>query len=453
LIARPINPLDLAVRRGGAVSVDSGVNVLVVDDHLDMANLVAGKLAEQGWRARVAGSGSAALAVLAEHTPDLVVTDLRMPGADGLDVLDASQARDPAVPVIVMTAFGEVATAVEAMRRGAWHFVVKPIRLTELVGHARRALAERGVRRPAPLLGGSPAIQDVVRKIARVAPASAPVLVRGETGTGKELVARAIHDASGRRELVAVNCTSLPEGLVESELFGHARGAFTGAVGAHAGVFVQADGGTLFLDEIGDMPLALQAKLLRVLQDGEVRAIGGDAPRKVDVRVIAATHQDLEARVRTGQFREDLFYRLDVVPITVPPLRDRLEDLPLLAEHLFARARATSPHSVARRLAPDLVAALARYAWPGNVRELANVMERLAISAEREELTAVDLEALAPHVCGARSDGRDGRLATIREITDDHIARVLAHCGGNKPRAAQILGVDLSTIYRRAKRR
>jgi two-component system response regulator HydG len=431
-------------------------NVLVADDHVEMAELIANKLDQHGWRTRVADSGRAAVAALTEDPPDLVLTDLRMPGVDGFDVLEASHARDPNIPVIVMTAFGEIASAVEAMRRGAWHFVVKPIRLAEIVAHARRALAQRGRRSSGQLVGTSAAMRDLARQIDRVARSSAPVLVRGETGTGKELVAHAIHRASDRRDrpFVAINCTSMPEGLAESELFGHVRGAFTGATDARTGVFVQADRGTLLLDEIGDMPLALQAKLLRVLQEGELRPVGAETTCRVDVRVIAATHQDLEARVRAGTFRADLFYRLDVVPITIAPLRDRTEDLTALVEHFFTIARTREPHATARRFAPEALAALARYPWPGNVRELANLVERLAVNAEAETIELADLRAVAPHLQAESPACSDGeRLATLREVEDRYITHVLELCGGNKVKAAEVLGVDPSTLYRRIKPR
>ncbi len=438
------------------MSTQPATSVLVADDHLDMAKMLASKLADDGWKTRVVDSGTAAVAALEEHQPDLVLTDLRMPGLDGLGVLDAVRTRDPRVPVILMTAFGDVTTAVEAMRRGAWHFVTKPVRLADIVAHARRAVAQRVASDSVRLVGDGPAMRALARTIARVGPSSAPVLVRGETGTGKELVARAVHAASDRRlqPFVAVNCTALPESLAESELFGHARGAFTGALAARAGLFAQADGGTLFLDEIGDMPMALQAKLLRVLQDGEIRPVGAEQPRRVDVRVIAATHQDLAARIRSGQFREDLYYRLDVVPIDIPPLRERREDIPALAEHFFSLARARNRHAIACRLSPDLVDLLIAYPWPGNVRELATLMERLAITAEHEELGPDQVRSLAPHLLPETSGRRPpARLAPLREIEDDHIAHVLEHCEGNKARAAEILGIDLSTLYRRARAR
>jgi two-component system response regulator HydG len=435
--------------------------VLVVDDHVEMARVIAEHLADHGLSCDVVASGAAAVAAIEAAAPDVVVTDLRMAGVDGFDVLAAARAADRDLPVILMTAFGAIDTAIEAMKRGAWHYVTKPARLDELRLHVERALGERRLRRevtalragPGPLIGRSPALRALEALIARVAPSPAPVLIRGESGTGKELVARAIHQAGPRadRAFVAVNCTALPEALLESELFGHARGAFTGAAGARPGLFVEAAGGTLFLDEIGDMAAPLQAKLLRVVQHGEVRALGTDESRQVDVRIVAATHQDLEARVKAGQFRADLFYRLNVVPIAVPPLREHPEDIPVLVRHFLERARARNPHSPVEALTPGLVSALARAPWPGNVRELENLIERLVVIATSREVGEDDLRVLAP---GAVADARGfrigaDRMATLRQVEDEYIAWVLEREGGNKTRAAEILGVDVSTIHRR----
>jgi two-component system, NtrC family, response regulator HydG len=369
----------------------------------------------------------------------------------------------------VMTAFGSVATAVEAMRRGAANYVVKPVRLDELTLHVERALEQRVFRREHQLLraetraqlgsliGKSTSIRRVYELIDRVAPSPAAVLLRGESGTGKELVARAIHERGTRRDraFVAVNCTALPESLLESELFGHTRGAFTGAAEARQGLIVGASGGTLFLDEIGDMSPPLQARLLRVLQEGEVRAVGSDAPRHVDVRILAATHQDLEARIERGEFRADLFYRLDVVPITIPPLRDRLDDVPLLATHFLERARARNPQAVVAALSSDAVTALGRYAWPGNVRELENLIERLVVIGTNEEASLADLTELAPRVVerGDRFSLPRDRLATLREVEEEYVEWMLQKCGGNKTRAAEQLGIDPSTLHRRRGKR
>jgi two-component system response regulator HydG len=439
--------------------------ILIVDDHVEMARVLAEHLTPLGHACRIEDSGNAAIESLVSEVPDLVITDLRMVNVDGLDVLTAVHAIDRDIPVIVMTAFGSVESAVEAMRRGAANYIVKPVRLDELTLHVDRALEQRTLRREHKLLraetraqlgslvGKSPVIRRVYELIDRVAPSPAAVLLRGESGTGKELVARAIHDRGPRhdRAFVAVNCTALPEALLESELFGHTRGSFTGAANARPGLIVEASGGTLFLDEIGDMSSVLQARLLRVLQSGEVRAVGSDAARHVDVRVIAATHQDLEARIERGEFRADLFYRLDVVPIVIPPLRDRLDDVPLLAAHFLDRARARNPQSTLASLSSDVLSAFARYAWPGNVRELENLIERLVVVGINAEASLADLTELAPRVLerGERFSLPRDKLATLREVEDEYIEWMIEQCGGNKTRAAEQLGVDPSTLHRR----
>jgi two-component system, NtrC family, response regulator HydG len=443
-------------------------SVLIVDDHVEMARLLADKLREEGWRPRVFDHGKAAIDSLSTAVPDLVITDLRMTEVDGLDVLDAVRAIDPDVPVIIMTAFGAIETAIEAMKRGAWHYIVKPARLDELTLHANRAFEHRTLRKVnqqlrvesrtamLALVGKSKVMRELYSLVERVALSAAPVLIRGESGSGKELVARALHDAGPRKErpFLAINCTALPESLLESELFGHTRGAFTGATSARAGLFVEASGGTLFLDEIGDMAPTLQAKLLRVVQQGEVRPVGSDESRAVDVRVIAATHQNLEDRVAEGGFRQDLFYRLNVVPIIVPPLRERLEDIPMLVDHFLARALQRNPHSPVIRLQPAIVTALTRYPWPGNVRELENLIERLVVVGTTSEIGLSELAAIAPSIHGNQerfSMPRD-RLATLREVEEEYITWAIERCGGNKTKAAEILGVNPSTLHRRARK-
>jgi two-component system, NtrC family, response regulator HydG len=443
----------------------SRARILVVDDHHEMVSLLKDRLAEEGYDVEVAEGGEEALARARKTLPDLVITDLRMEGADGLDVLAGVKALDPGVPVLIMTAFGAVESAVEAMRRGAYHYLTKPFQLREVLLYAERALAERrlrdenrALRRVAieraslgRIIGRSAAMRALYELIERVAAAAAPALILGESGAGKELVARALHFKGPRAErpFVAVNCASIPEALLESELFGHARGAFTGAGTARRGLFVEADLGTLFLDEIAEMAPALQAKLLRVIEGGEVRAVGADAPRKVDVRIVAATHQDLPQRVRDGAFRQDLYYRLNVLPLRVPPLRERPEDIPLLVEHFLARARERNPAALVRAFAPELVAALARQPWPGNVRELENAVERLVITTPREVAGPADLVADAQ--AAAPLEEARQRLVPLRQLEADYIAYVIAQCGGNKTRAAELLGIDVSTIHRREK--
>ena len=445
--------------------------VLVVDDHVEMARLLADALSDQGYTVDVATSGPEALGVVRGRVLDAVVCDLRMERVDGFDVLAAVREVDPSLPVLIMTAFGGVENAVEAMRRGATHYFTKPFRLDEVLLYVQRAIAERRLREEnralrqavgdrssyGALVGHSAPLRALYELIERVAPAQAPVLVRGESGSGKELVARALHFEGPRKAgpFVAVNCTAIPTALLESELFGHVKGSFTGATTPRRGLFLEADGGTLFLDEIGDMAPELQAKLLRVLEDGEVRAVGADASRRVDVRVVAATHQELETRVKEGRFRQDLFYRLNVVPLRVPALRERSEDIPLLVEHFLTKSRERNPRARLTGFTPEALAALAAAPWPGNVRELENLVERLAVVSVKE---TVDLATLQLHAPGVSMDAHplaqaQSRLVPLRQLEGEYIAYVVAQCGGNKTRAAEILGIDVSTIHRRERER
>ena len=447
-----------------------GARILVVDDHEEMSRLLADQLEDAGFVVDCAAGGKEALARVRAEVPDLVITDLRMEEVDGFDVLAGVHEVDPELPVVVMTAFGAIDTAVEAIKRGAYHYLTKPFQLGEVLVFVQRALEDRRVRSANEVLrravelsgagemvGTSAPMRALQEMVARVAPSAAPVLITGESGTGKELVARALHAGGGRREqpFVAVNCTAIPESLLESELFGHTRGAFSGATAARRGLFAESDGGTLFLDEIGDMPPALQAKMLRVLQDGEVRAVGSDAVRRVDVRVVAATNQDLDARVRAGRFRSDLYFRLNVVSIAVPPLRERREDVPALVETFLAQARRRNPASRARRMSGEVLERLEAYPWPGNVRELENLIERLVILCEAEEVGLEQLERFAPRLASGPFplDVAIERVVKLRELEDLYIAWVLQRCGGNKTRAAEILGIDVSTIHRRERDR
>jgi two-component system response regulator HydG len=445
-------------------------NVLVVDDHLEMTRVLAERLGDAGLAVDTATSGAEAVHRLRTGSYDAILTDLRMDSVDGLDVLAAARAVDAELPVLIMTAYGAIDSAIEAIKRGAYHYFAKPFQLDEVLVYVERAIADRRLRTAhralvkvaeertglGAMVGRGAAMQRLYAMIERVAPSSAPVLIRGESGTGKELVARALHLGGPRKErpFVAVNCTALPEQLLESELFGHVRGAFTGATATRRGLFVEAEGGTLLLDEIGDMAPALQAKLLRVLEDGEVRAVGADAPRRVDVRIVAATHQDLEERVQNGTFRADLFYRLNVITLAIPPLRERVEDIPLLVERFVRAAREKNHGTLVERLSPDALAALATAPWYGNVRELENVIERLVIMGGKPEIDRADVEHLAPQVLAAPAPpllSAKARLVSLRQLEDEYIAWVLAQCGGSKTKAAQVLGVDPSTLYRREK--
>jgi two-component system response regulator HydG len=435
--------------------------VIVVDDKLAMAETLADGLADHGYAATALGSGRAALAAL--RNADLVITDLRMPDVDGMALLEAGRAAD--VPVIVMTAFGAIDSAVEAIRRGAYHYVTKPFKLDELVVFVERALAERALRHEAVrlrrtlgedgslgnIVARSAAMQRVVALVERVAPSDVPILLVGETGAGKGLLARAIHARSPRAHapLIAVNCAALPDALLESELFGHAKGAFTGATADHAGLFAEADGGTLLLDEIGEMSSTLQAKLLHVLESKRVRPVGATRDRAVDVRVVSATHRDLARHIADGTFREDLRYRLDGITIELPALRHRRDDLPALVERFLADARARQPKSPARSVSRDAMHRLLDHPWPGNVRELAHVVERAVLLATDAEIGVDELVGLA-----SPPRARDGAV----ELTGDvepmiaiqrRYARwALDQLGGHKTRTAERLDVDVKTLNR-----
>ena len=437
-------------------------HVLVVDDELELAETLAEGLSDRGFRATAASSGRDAIARLEHDGVDVLVTDLRMGAIDGLALLTESRRLAPERPVIVMTAYGAIDTAVESIRLGAYHYLTKPFRLDELVIFLRRGLDEVRVRREAAalrrtlrdrfaattLLGNSAAMRAVRDVMERVADTSASVLLTGETGTGKGLVARALHTESRRAAapFVTVNCAALPESLLESELFGHVKGAFTGASAARAGLFAEAHGGTLFLDEIGEMTPALQARLLDVLERGVVRPIGGSRERAVDVRVIAATHRDLRRDVLAGRFREDLFYRLDVVALEVPPLRARLDDLPRLIVHFLQLAVARYPASTVRRVSAEAMARLAGYRFPGNVRELAHLIERGVLLGRADELQPSDLPAaVLSDSPGARVPFQ-GEIVPVRELQRRYAAWALEQLGGHRTRTAERLGIDAKTL-------
>ncbi|HSY38699.1 MAG TPA: sigma-54 dependent transcriptional regulator [Polyangia bacterium] len=445
------------------------LRALVVDDVLDMAQTIANDLGSAGFDTDVAADGASALQQFVKEPTDVVVTDLRMKGGDGLDLLAGLREADPNVPVIIMTAFGAVESAVEAMRRGAYHYVTKPFALETLRTLVERACRERALTREnallrrtlrsnpptRQLLGNSLPMRQLRALIAQIADATSSVLISGETGTGKELVALAIHTSGPRadRSFVAVNCAALPEHLLESELFGHARGAFTGASTSRRGMFVEAQDGTIFLDEIGDLPLALQGKLLRVLQSGEVRPVGAEATRTVNVRCVAATHKDLATLVENGQFREDLFFRLDVLRVRVPPLRERGEDIPRLVDHFLRQSLEKSSRSVLGGFEPDALDFLASCDWPGNVRQLENLIERLVVTASQPLARLEEVKrALGPATTTDPIPRLLQNPMTLQELEDRYLAGILKLVGGNKVKAAEILGVDPSTIYRREKR-
>jgi two-component system response regulator HydG len=439
--------------------------VLIADDQLAMAEMIADQLAEIGYAATPVGSGQEAARRLREEEHDALVTDLRMPDVDGLELLALSRRLAPDRPVIVMTAFSAVDTAVESIRQGAYHYITKPFKVAELALFLGRALDEAELRRESrslkralrttfalsAIVGESAAIRDLRDLLVRVADADVPVLLLGETGTGKDLAARALHAESPRcdRAFVTVNCAALPEQLLESEFFGHVKGSFTGATHHRTGLFVEADGGTLFLDEIGELAPALQGKLLQVLETGMVRAVGSNRERPVDVRVIAATHRDLRARVVEGLFREDLLYRLDVISVPIPPLRQRREDIPLLLEHFLAAARARYPKTVVERFSPEAARSLIEYFWPGNVRELKHVIERAVLLGRAPEISPADLgPAIADRASRAGEIHFGSEVLPMREMQRRYAAWALEQLGGRKMLTCEKLGIDSKTLAR-----
>jgi DNA-binding NtrC family response regulator len=448
--------------------------VLVADDKENITKLFR-RILPAGYDVVTAEDGARALALATSLDLDVIVTDLRMPGADGLTVLREAKRVQPDVEVILMTAYGTVQTAVAAMKEGAFDYLPKPFDPDEALLVVERALERKRLREQARdlrralegayrfdnLVGKSAAMQKVLELMQRAADSIATVLITGESGTGKEVVARAIHHAGprGGHRFVAVNCGAIPEALVESELFGHVRGSFTGAVADKRGLFEEADGGTIFLDEIGELPLLLQVKLTRVLQERTIRRVGATDERKVDVRIVAATHADLGAAVTAGKFREDLFYRLNIFPIQLPPLRERRDDIPALAAHLLEKHAARVTGKV-DGFTPEALSALVRYEWPGNVRELENAIERaLAVS----DAARIPVEALPEPVAAAgrpRATTADELRLTYREMVDlardrasrEYLVALMRETGGNVTHAAERAGVERETLHRLLKR-
>jgi two-component system response regulator AtoC len=441
--------------------------MLVVEDDAVARDLLCEILRSEGFEVDAVDDGAPAVERAGEGRYDLVLSDVRMERVGGLEVLRAFAERSPSTPVILITAFGDVTGAMEAIGHGAYDYVSKPFNVEELRLTVARALerqrlsAEAGTApsaaaregQVAEIEGKSQRMLDVYKLVARVAPSTATVLVAGESGTGKELVARAIHNRSPRasKPFVPVNCTALSESLLESELFGHARGAFTGAVAAKRGLFETANGGTLFLDEIGDMGPKMQAQILRVLQDGEMRPVGGTEAIRVDVRLVCATNRDLDAEVKAGRFREDLFFRINVVTVRMPPLRDRAGDIPILVRHFIAKIAKREGRPEAS-VSPEALEILSHYAWPGNVRELENAIERAVAIAKGNVVLPSDLPAEVyggtPVATASIIDDRP----SLAELEKRYIAMVLAECGGNKKRAAEKLGIDRRTLYRAIER-
>jgi two-component system response regulator AtoC len=454
-------------------------SMLVVDDDPGASGLLSEIFRREGYEVTVAARGLDALRLAEARAFDIVLSDVRLPDLDGLTVLRRLRTAHPDLTVILITAFGTVEMAIRALHEGAYDYVRKPFQVDEVtrcVARAmerRRVLRERGdgprpegpaVRSPVPaIVGASPAMVELFKLVHRVAGTRSSVLIVGESGTGKELIARTLHHASPRRDrpFVAVNCTSLSETLLESELFGHVKGAFTGAVERRPGLFLEADRGTVFLDEVGDMSLSMQAKLLRVLQEHEVKPVGGTDTVSVDTRVVAATHRDLTALTRAGRFREDLYYRLNVVSLAVPPLRERQGDIPLLAAHFLRHYSAQSGRPV-HGFAPEAMAVLSAYDWPGNVRELENVVERAVALATGATVEGTDLpegliaavERPSGHalpVPGTQLLGLSDR-PPLKDVIRQYVFGVLAEARGNKSKAARILGVPRRSLYRMLER-
>jgi DNA-binding NtrC family response regulator len=453
---------------------DSMKHVLLVEDEAPLREALAEQLTDRGYAVDQAESGEVALAKLAEFAFDVIITDLRLPGIDGSAVIDAALDRYPDIVAIVVTGFGTVKDAVEAIKRGAWDFVSKPFQIDELLHALDAALEQRRLKsenaylraqlderhRFEGLIGKSPAMKRLFQLLETIAATNSTILVTGETGTGKEVVARAIHHNSPRKthRFVALNCSAIPETLLEAEIFGHVRGAFTGAIGNREGRLEQAHRGTLFLDEVGTMSPALQMKLLRVLQEREFERVGDSKTIKVDVRVIAATNSDLLRMVGEGQFREDLYYRLNVIPVHIPPLRERRDDIPLLVQHFLEKFRGNGSATVT--VSQEAMRSLMSYAWPGNVRQLENAAERaVAFGGSRGQIEAADLP---PEIAGAESSSVDAALALpedgvdldafVAKIERELIQRSLERTGGNKGQAAKLLNLKRTTLVEKLKR-
>jgi two-component system nitrogen regulation response regulator NtrX len=442
--------------------------VLIVDDEAGIRQALKQVLEYEDLQVRVAASGGEAISVYSEFKPQLVFLDVKMAGLDGLETLTRLRDLDPRAQIVMISGHGTIATAVEATQRGAFDFLEKPLDTDRLLLTVRNALAHgelvgenarlREVAESRYLMvGDSPALRSVRDLIAKVGPTSARVLITGENGTGKELVARALHESSPRRDraFVEVNCAAIPSELIESELFGHMKGSFTGAFADRAGKFEQADGGTLFLDEVGDMSLSAQAKLLRVLQEGVVTRIGGSKSIQVDVRVLAATNKDLESEIAEGRFREDLLYRLNVVPIEVPALRERLEDVPALVAH-FAEQLAAGAGVPGKRFADEAIARLQSRSWPGNIRELRNAVERALILAPGKLVTAADIERLLPAadaVAGGLDPARAQTFETFKQEAErNFLAQQLREHDWNVSETARALKMPRSNLYKKIER-
>ena len=450
--------------------------ILIVDDEEGLRKVLEIMLSREGFDVTAASSGSEALELLERDQFHVVISDIKMPGMSGIELLKAIRSRDPGLPVVMMTAYASLDTAIEAVNQGAFHYFIKQTKNEEIKLVVRRAIEMSKLRRenrylkhelrqtlkPRPIVGESPRIREVFQTVDKVAKSDSTVLLCGESGTGKELFARRIHTQSKRAggPFVSINCGALPESLLESELFGHVKGSFTGAVRDKEGLFAVARGGSFFLDEVGETSLAIQVKLLRVLQEREIVPVGGQKPLKVDVRLVAATNADLELEVDRGNFRADLFYRLNVIPVTLPPLRERPEDIALLTEHFLAHYCAVSERPV-MSVDSEAMRVLERYEWPGNVRELENVIERGVILEDGDALTPGSLPERVLEGRPRPGSGDQipmptapGRPAsgTLEDVEREHMMRVLEVTNWQKKKASEILGINSSTLYRKIQR-
>ncbi|MHB1844079.1 MAG: sigma-54-dependent transcriptional regulator [Deltaproteobacteria bacterium] len=463
------------VETSGVASEAGGALVLVVDDDRSNLESIERIFTKEGFRVRTAPEGTQALDLIRREPPAVVVTDLAMPGLDGVSLLRAVKALSPETEVVLMTAYGTVEGAVEAMKEGAYDFITKPLKRHTVLRSVRKALEKQALvhenhrlrarladlSAPGGMIGQSPVFRAMLDLVRQAAASHATVLVTGESGTGKELVARALHDLSPRAEapFVAVNCAAIPESILEAELFGFERGAFTGAVARKEGRFERANRGTLFLDEVGEMSPSVQVKLLRVVQEGEIERLGGNGPIDVDVRIVAATNRDLQKEVAAGRFREDLFYRLNVVRVSLPPLRERPEDVPLLAHH-FLREFCAKNHKQLSGFTPEALSLLEGHVWPGNVRELENAVERAVVLSRTDRLGVEDFAGLPRSersAGGAMGEGNPRALTiplgtSLDEIERQVIRETLRLTGGDKTLAAQLLGIATRTIYRKIDR-
>jgi DNA-binding NtrC family response regulator len=446
----------------------AGEKILIVDDEKSMCQYLSIMLKKEGYKVKTASSGTKAVKEVRDSNYDAVITDIRMEGMDGIEVLTAVKEIDPSIPVIIMTAYASQKTAIEALNNGAFHYLIKRAAKNDQIKMViRNALDVHKVKSEnrflkkqlkskddfKEIIGKSEEIRKVFTLVDKVADTDSTILVCGESGTGKELIARAIHYRSGRASspFVSINCGALPENLLESELFGHVKGSFTGAIRDKDGLFKVASGGTFFLDEVGETSPAIQVKLLRVLQEREIIPVGGTSPIKVNARLIAATNADLERAVQEDTFRADLYYRLNVIPIVIPPLRQRRDDIPLLVEHFLAKASEKTGDR--KKISKEAMSLLAEYDFPGNVRELENIMERAVILQEGEQVDVEDLpDKVRTRCSGRRGINIDKAQMTLEELEKEYLISVLEETNWQKKKASSILGINASTLYRKIQR-